>query len=102
MKYHVCKGCKNIGIDEWILKDGLGVVSRNWYEPNGSWGNYVLREAFINGQHLYPGYQKDGLNVEVRANPDRTQVRFEMIIRNLSEEVKSLNYPSAQKFDFVV
>ncbi len=102
MKYHVCQGCKNIGIDEWILKDGLGVVSRNWYEPNGTWGNYVLREAFINGKHFYPGYEEDGLNVEVRAKPDRTQVRFEMIIRNLSDDVKMLNYPSAKKFDFIV
>ncbi len=102
MKYHVCQGCKNIGVDEWILKDGLGVISRTWFEPNGTWGNYVLREAFINGERFYPGYQEDGLNVEVRAKPDRTQVRFEMIIRNLSDDVKMLNYPSAKKFDFTV
>ena len=102
MKYHACKGCKNQMNDEWNLKDGLGVISRNWYSPNGSWGSYVLREAHINGEVFYPGYQKDGLNIELRANPDRTKVRFEMIIRNLSEEARFLNYPSAQKFDFVV
>ena len=39
MKYHVCQGCINIGVDEWILKDGLGVISRTGFEPNGTWGN---------------------------------------------------------------
>ncbi len=102
LKYEVCRDCDEMGTDEWVLMEGLGVISRRWEQPDGSWGRYILQSAVVSTIPKHPGVTVGNLNLEVRANPDAEKVRFELILRNLGLENENLTFPSGQTHDFLV
>ncbi|MCH7493718.1 hypothetical protein IIA16_03275 [bacterium] len=101
MRYVVCKDCKGKGKDEWLLRAGIGVLSRSW-DGQGSWGRYVLQSAVIRGRGVHPGITEGDLNVEARATPMADHLLMELFVRNLGDEAMILRFPTSMKFDFRV
>lgn len=99
LRYEVCHDCKNRGMDQWLIREGVGVLSRQWDEA-GSWGRYVLEKAVVQGRSIYPGVTRGGINVEVRARPKADRVELEMFIRNVSDQPRHLRFPSSKRYDF--
>lgn len=101
MRYVVCKDCKGAGTDEWLLRSGVGVLSRSW-NVQGGWGRYVLQRAVVGGRSVYPGVTKGDLNVEARATPMADHLLMELFVRNLGDEEMILRFPTSMKYDFRV